>query len=153
MAPEVVPDVAHEARSSQGRTHDDATEHTEDDRSSCAGVTPAPEASERWTRVTHDPAVFGGAPDVGLHELTAVAVGPSTIVAVGRQSDVADSHLGAVWTSPDGNTWQRVAHDPQVLAGEGWQWMRDVTVGGPVFVAVGLDWGREVAALWLSSNC
>jgi len=51
--------------------------------------------------------------------------------------------------------WSRVPHDESVFGGPGYQWMVDVTVGGPGFVAVGGDSPSgqdepEDAAVWTS---
>ena len=57
----------------------------------------------------------------------------------------------AVWTSTDGITWNRVAHDEAVFGSDLIaQRMNAITVGGPGLVAVGRDGGRQAAAVWTS---
>jgi hypothetical protein len=92
--------------------------------------------------------------------LHAVAADEQRIVVVGG---VADDFLAdaAVWLSPDGATWSRVAHDELVFgddasAGsmESNQYMADVVVGTFGIVAVGID-GRPPefdAAAWVSTD-
>ncbi len=65
-----------------------------------------------WSRVPHDPAVFGAAPCVAMHKV--VAGGPG-LVAIGIEypegatSDFWDEgRRTVVWTSVDGQTWTRV---------------------------------------------
>jgi hypothetical protein len=110
-----------------------------------------------WSRVAHDEAVFGGAGD---HEMNSVTVGGPGLVAVGTVETEQD-RAAAVWTSVDGLTWTRVAHDEAVFGGVGSQRMNSVTVGGPGLVAVGVgaglmtvdegqvDW-NATAAVWTS---
>ena len=94
-----------------------------------------------WQRVPHDEAVFGGeSPQV----MWSVAAGGPGLVAVGNDF----GHGGAaVWTSADGISWQRVPHDEAVFGGDGPQFMKSVTAGGPGLVAVGSD---RKAAVWTS---
>ncbi len=98
-----------------------------------------------WSRVPHDEAVFGGE---GFQAMSGVVVGGPGLVAVG--SDLTGDDDGAVWTSPDGISWSRVPHDEGVFGGEGDQWMRRLTAGGPGLVAVGVD--TWAAAVWTSSD-
>lgn len=111
-----------------------------------------------WTRVTHDEAVFGGVENQAMSDVT---VGGPGLVAVGRDGggpawDNPVSPPGqdaAVWTSVDGLTWTRVAHDETVFGGEGGQSpaMVSVTAGGPGLVAVGYSFPSSVrAAVWTS---
>lgn len=107
-----------------------------------------------WTRLTPDPAVFGGA---GSQQMFSVTAGGPGLVAVGRDGPSVDGGgHGAVWTSPDGLTWSRVPHDEAVFGGPGEQRMLSVTVGGPGLVAVGFDapvGGAEGdAAVWTSPD-
>ncbi len=102
-----------------------------------------------WSRVPYDEAVFGGRPGGGtghLHwRMTSVISGGPGVVAVG--STGVDGPFGsAVWTSPDGITWSRVA----IILTNGYTRMFDVTVGDSGLVAVGRLWGGEVprAAVW-----
>jgi hypothetical protein len=54
-----------------------------------------------------------------------------------------------VWTSVDGITWSRVAHDDAVFGVDGGHEMTSVTAGGPGFVAVGESNGD--AAIWVAT--
>jgi hypothetical protein len=74
-----------------------------------------------------------------------VTAGGPGLVAVGRDSVAVGSEtyrVAAVWTSPDGFTWSRVAHDDAVfgratgLPDDIFK-MTAVTAGGPGLVAVG----------------
>ena len=101
-----------------------------------------------WSRVAHDEAVFGG---VGDQAMESVTVGGPGLVAVGLDFSGGDEDA-AVWTSVDGLSWSRVAHDELVFGGVGDQEMESVTAGGPGLVAVGLDapGGDVDAAVWTS---
>jgi hypothetical protein len=87
-----------------------------------------------WSRVPHDEVFSGG----GMRSVT---VGGPGLVAVGGEWSAVDGLEGgaAVWTSVDGITWSRVAHDESVFGGAT---MNSVTAGGPGLVAVGID-GHE----------
>lgn len=83
------------------------------------------------------------------------AGGPG-LVAVGHTGGPDDADA-VVWTSLDGLTWSRVAHDEAVFGGADNQEMFDVTTGGPGLVAVGWDgtgrWEDPIsdeAAVWTS---
>ena len=98
-----------------------------------------------WSPVPENAQVFGGEGD--QMALSVTAGGPG-LVAVGLDRPAADDEdvfrgtvesSAAVWTSVDGITWHRVAHDQAVFgsdtgAGVG---MNSVIVGGPGLVAVG----------------
>jgi hypothetical protein len=111
----------------------------------------------KWVRVAHDEAVFGG---TGVQEMKAVTAGGPGLVAVGwdgpREEHSVNSADAAVWTSVDGVTWVRVAHDEEIFGGDRGREMRSVAVGGPGLVAVGrehfpaADHNAEVAAVWTS---
>lgn len=81
--------------------------------------------------------------------LWAVAATDTGFVAVGEDA-VRDA--ATVWTSEDGQVFARVAHDEEVFGGPDRQRMFAVTPGGPGFVAVGEDMGRESAAVWTSTD-
>lgn len=82
------------------------------------------------------------------------AAGPG-LVAVGWVTE-EESTDAAVWTSEDGMSWSRVAHDPSVFGGPGRQTMTSVVAGGPGLIAVGQDQRDEgenpVAAVWTSPD-
>lgn len=103
-----------------------------------------------WVRVPHDEAVFGGPGDQAMG---GVAAGGQGAVAVGTDESGGDSDA-AVWTSPDGITWTRVAHDEAVFGGDEYQGMWAVAAGGPGFVAAGTDasGGDGDAAVWTSPD-
>lgn len=106
-----------------------------------------------WTRIAHDPAVFGDYED--NLSMSAVAVGPSGFVAVGAAGSDDEQH-GVVWTSPDGIAWARVPDDP-TFAGRNGAWMGDVIATAEGFVVVGAeedhtDWMYGgYAAVWLAT--
>jgi len=101
-----------------------------------------------WSRVPHDEAVFGGDGD---QEMVSVTTGGPGLVAVGWEGSLFDQDA-AVWTSPDGITWSRVAHDEAVFGGDGDQEMVSVTTGGPGLVAVGPDLSDLEAEVWTSPD-
>ena len=61
---------------------------------------------------------------------------------------------GAIWSTDDGRTWNRVPHDPALFgltSGGGWTHIRDVVAGGPGFVAIG--WNERVEPVsWVSND-
>lgn len=87
---------------------------------------------DRWTRITHEEAVFGGAGDQWANS---VAVGGPGFVTVGGEG-TEETFDAAAWTSVDGVVWARV-DDVTALGGTGDQWLNTVTGGGPGLVAVG----------------
>lgn len=99
---------------------------------------------QRWSRVPHDPTAFGGG---GGHAMFSVAQGGPGLVAVGADS-AGNGGVAAVWTSPDGRTWSRVAHDSTVFGSAGVQVMSSVVEGEAGLVAVGAAL-RESAAVWV----
>jgi hypothetical protein len=130
-----------------------------------------------WSRVDADDAVFGG--DTVWQRMYAVAAGGPGFVAVGQEGfdflgvddwtpipdtnpdgmDHVMDNVAAVWTSPDGTTWTRVANQPALVhSGEiasGWATMFDVTATGSGLVAVGREvWDTwyEGPAVWLSDD-
>jgi hypothetical protein len=104
-----------------------------------------------WSRVPHDKAVFG---EEGNQSMSSVIAGGPGLLAVGGDG-LHQSGAAAVWTSVDGITWSRVAHDEAVFGGAGEQWMGTVTTGGPGLVAVGwelVSGFNANAAVWTSSD-
>jgi hypothetical protein len=107
-------------------------------------------------------------PDTGafvLSPMQAITVGPDgTLVAVGTVVDDLGVGVAAVWTSDDGQTWDRVPHDPEVFASSTGMdvVMLDVAAGASGLVAVGserehhgagLFWmGGERPAVWTSPD-
>ena len=55
-----------------------------------------------------------------------------------------------MWTSVDGNTWNRVPHDEAVFGGGGNPAMLSVTAGGPGLVAVGRS--NSGTPVWTSND-
>ena len=105
----------------------------------------------------------------GLY-IAGVAAGEDGFVAAGRaglndaafgREGIFDIHA-AIWTSPDGNEWTRVPHDPEIFGEPSPdppfynRSIQGVTRGGPGFVAVGYDTGSESApygaAVWTSAD-
>jgi hypothetical protein len=89
-----------------------------------------------------------------------VTGGGPGLVAVGWDGLFADRDA-AVWTSTDGITWSRVAHDAAVFGAADSQVMLSVTGGGPGLVAVGgelvavggdLSGGDADAAVWVAAT-
>jgi hypothetical protein len=96
-----------------------------------------------WHRVPDDETIFGNHPaeypaarNQGIY---AVAAGGPGVVAVGYATSVAWGIDATVWISADGITWTRAPHDDAVFSGVYAAFMNDIAVGGPGFVAVGID--------------
>ncbi len=100
-----------------------------------------------WSRVPHDQSVF--AADRGAAML-AVDSSLHGVVAVGVTGDPGGAMDAAVWTSPDGTTWSRVADADTLFGGSGHQSMSGVVGGPDRFVAVGQDNGAP--AVWTSPD-
>lgn len=110
-----------------------------------AAGSPADSASQ-WQRVDPgDEAMPGGMADV--------VIGGPGLIAVGAVGSVGDLDA-AVWTSPDGYRWERVAHDELVFGGIEDQVMRGLAAGGPGFIATGYDTSGDDwdAAVWTSPD-
>ncbi|HDH27129.1 MAG TPA: hypothetical protein ENH00_13210 [Actinobacteria bacterium] len=103
-----------------------------------------------WSRVADPGGVFGGSRD---QVITSVVAFGSGLVGVGYDSSGGDWDA-AVWVSPDGVAWSRVADPEGALGGGGDQQMRDVVGFGTGLVAVGNDAGilKPAAGVWLSSD-
>lgn len=120
---------------------------------------PAPELVRvEWFRVPHDDAVFGGE---GGAEMLSIATNGSGFVAVGLTGDGVGDWRGdrnaAAWTSPDGISWSRVPHDPDIFGDAGEQEMFSVAAAGPGYVAVGYRFDEPerlgvTAGLWISPD-
>jgi hypothetical protein len=83
--------------------------------------------------------------------MQAITVGPDgTLVAVGTVVDDSGVGVAAVWTSDDGQTWDRVPHDPEVFASSTGMdvVMLDVAAGESGLVAVGSERTHHGAGLW-----
>ena len=102
-----------------------------------------------WSRIPHDPDVFGEA-----RMLSVVAGGPGLVAVGWTGSTPSEGHVdgdAAVWTSVDGITWESSPDHGDVFAdGQ----MGSVIFGGPGFVAAGNvergdSWG---AAIWTSPD-
>lgn len=123
------------------------------------------DSDDVWT--SPDARTWTGVPpaDTGFSDLVGqifqvVAGGPG-FVAVGQDCGGPDNPnqrcRPAVWTSTDGASWMKVAHDeavfgPFAAAGDGQpeSLIADVTVGGPGLVAVGKVGFQP--AIWISSD-
>ena len=123
-----------------------------------------------WSRVPHDPAVFGhwpttsaGSEPVGWGlsaSMQDITPGGPGLVVVGNifRGGFADNatDAGAVWTSPDGLRWTLAADQIEAV------WISAVTEGGPGLVAVGAtgetpptsppDVAILMAAVWTSPD-
>ncbi len=107
------------------------------DRDSSAAVWTSPDGVT-WTRVPDDEAVFGGE---GSQHMFGVTSGGPGLVAVGEDWTDTESGGGraAVWTSPDGVTWTRVADDEAVFSVAGRNTsMGQVATLGSTLVATGI---------------
>jgi hypothetical protein len=104
-----------------------------------------------WTRVRD--ADFGGPGtfDLAYAEMHSVAHYEGGVLAGGLV--VGQSWDAAVWTSPDGVTWARVAADDTVFGEAGDQYVSSVTAFEGGLVAVGYDGstGDADAAVWVWS--
>ena len=85
-------------------------------------------------------------------ELHSVAASEAMAVAVGR-TNLGGGDDAAAWSSTDGATWARSAHDEELFGGDQAQRMVDVAVRGTTTVAVG--WSGSApdsrdAAVWVS---
>jgi DNA-directed RNA polymerase specialized sigma24 family protein len=94
-------------------------------------VNPTP--SNGWSRVLNEHDVFGGA---GNQRMVAITEGGPGFVAVGSDYSLG-SERGAVWTSVDGLTWDRVPEDDTDFGTAADESITDTTSGGPGVVAVG----------------
>lgn len=88
--------------------------------------------------------------------IMALVVGDGQLLAAGSGAGGAGTEA-AVWTSPDGREWTRVARDafapgPGCLSTKA----EDIAAGPGGYVAVGTEWGEgscgQSAAAWLSSD-
>jgi hypothetical protein len=116
---------------------------------------PPPSLAITWEQISAE-SFTGG-------ELTSLATGGPGVVGVGMASDGYYSDA-AVWISPDGRSWTRVADDTGVFRGNqddgahhSAQWMADITVWRGGFIAVGSDgllgeWPDFDAEVWLSPD-
>ncbi len=109
-----------------------------------------------WTQAPDGQGLAQGSGGQFMFEVTRGGPG---FVAVGIHEREDKPSRAAVWTSPDGLAWTRVAHDEEVLGGPGNQGMAAVAVGGPGLVAVGGDephperrMGGQRAAVWTSPD-
>ncbi len=102
-----------------------------------------------WSRVPHDPAVFGAAPCVAMHKV--VAGGPG-LVAIGIEYPEGatsgwwdEGRRTVVWTSVEGQTWTRVPEEQHGLGGwpAGWP-SRVVNIGGELIALDGPDMRTSV---------
>ncbi len=123
-----------------------------------------PDQRGAWTRIDDPQAVFTVEPfsesrpteDGGTRtsnsgvRLSAVTEGPNGLIAAGSVSRGL-STIGAIWRSSDGNSWERVPHDPDVFGSlaEGHDVSIDaIEADDNGYVAVGLNGTTAVA--WTS---
>ena len=113
-----------------------------------AAVWTSPDGLE-WSRVPHDPDVFGG-PWIG--GMSAVAAGPAGLVAGGYAQPYSQA---AVWASADGLEWSLLPQDdPLFGSSTSYASVADVTAFGGGFAAVGYVEDGEIrgAAVWVSPD-
>jgi hypothetical protein len=116
---------------------------------------------DRWARVPHDEAVFGGAePPEAEIVITHVVAGGPGLVAIGSWDRGENGgSFAAVWTSADGITWDRLPLEAEVF-GDGW--IYGLTSHGSELVATGayraeddIETGTSyvgTAAVWTSPD-
>ncbi len=97
-----------------------------------------------WTRVADSDFARDRA-----QQISALTVGANEVIAVGYDTGPIGNRLPAVWLSPDGTSWVRVA-DPG-LTEPGHRWMSGIAAGDTAVVAVGTDGTRNAGdpAVWL----
>ena len=104
-----------------------------------------------WSQISYDEVAFGG----GAFEMWAVHSDGDQLVAVGHGCDDPDNPCPmrpTAWTSLDGSSWKRVAHDPAIF-GLGGQ-MTDVATytEGWISVGVACDEVACLPAAWTSRD-
>jgi hypothetical protein len=70
--------------------------------------------------------------------IQAIARGPDGFIAVGQVEGPDESYDGAVWSSDDGRSWERLALEDQALAGDGEVYLHDVVGHAGGFLATGI---------------
>jgi len=107
------------------------------------------ESGGGWSRVDQD-SIRGP----GNQQINAVLPAGPGLVAVGTD-DAGGDLDAAVWTSTDGQTWNRVPHVEATFGGRGAQRMSSLCVFGKAIVAAGYSVtaaGDSNGAIWLSSD-
>jgi hypothetical protein len=104
-----------------------------------------------WSRVRSDS--LGGEGDQSILDIAALDNG---FVAVGRE-ETATEIRGAVWTSRNGVTWERIPHSESVFGGAGvFVELRSVAVVGSALLAAGrvepLEGGDVDTSIWSSND-
>jgi hypothetical protein len=93
-----------------------------------------------WIRLPENDDVFNGP---WHQEMFDVAYGPAGFVAIGStEGDDGMSSVGAIWQSPDGLTWTRIAHDDDLFGEhtpDDWLRLTDVVHGNNGYVAIGSE--------------
>ena len=109
-----------------------------------------------WTKVD-DPALSDQRGE-SFQRVAGVAYGDTGWVVVGEDDASLDTEFvtvdGAVWHSPDGHTWTRIPHDPDLFAPSGREGvdtreleLLGVAHGAAGYVAVGLDIAYDLAGV------
>lgn len=104
-----------------------------------------------WTRVRDTGGELGGEGDQWMNSVTRGGTG---LVAVGTTA-VDDDRSGAVWASPDGDSWTRVRDIGTLEEGKRITELRSVAAVEDVLVAVGSDIspdGDTRAPIWISPD-
>jgi hypothetical protein len=93
-----------------------------------------------WIGLPQDDDVFNGP---WHQQMFDVAFGPAGFVAVGStEGDDGMSSVGAIWHSPNGFTWTRIAHDDDLFGEhtpDEWLGLTDVVHGDDGYVAIGTE--------------
>ena len=107
-----------------------------------------------WHRVRDDPDLEGA----GDQQINAITKAPNGFVAVGEETIDGDTDA-VVWTSSDGEDWDRVEDRPGLFGGDGNERTYAVTASHLGMVAAGADVGVDPsgdedsnAAIWTSTD-
>lgn len=87
-----------------------------------------------WSRVPHDETVFAGPNGLRANSVTASGLG-LFVVGFEYGQDLSQPITGAVWSSPDGDDWQRLPADAEAVFAEAF--LGDVVPYGSGLIAVG----------------
>jgi len=96
-----------------------------------------------WTKIEDDALVVPEPGSLWFQGMYTVAFGDGRFIAGGALGSDA-----AIWTSPDGEDWTRI--ESTSFEESGLQEIRDITPGGPGWIAVGRS--ELVGKIWVSEN-